>query len=84
MSIYKKNFRNERNIWLFSLRIWYDNNSILNLFYLKILSMEKKMDLVESPVELNFYYDLKIENEIKKSIGIFEKFVSPLIYSLNP
>ena len=45
--------------------------------------MDKKMELIEYPVELNFCYDLKIENEIKKSIGIFEKFVSPLIYSFH-
>lgn len=27
------------------------------------------------PVEILFDYDLKIENEIRKSVGIFEKFV---------
>jgi len=31
--------------------------------------------LVDLPIELDFCYDLKIENEVKKSVRIFEQFV---------
>ena len=41
--------------------------------------MPKQMELICLPEELEFVYDLKIENEIKKSVAIFEKNVRNLI-----
>ena len=41
------------------------------------------MNLIEHPKELEFIYDLKIENEINKSVKIFEKMVSDFIIYLR-
>ena len=50
---------------------------LILISFLKILSSEKQLNLlVSQPEELDFVYDSKIANEIKKSAGIFEKFVS--------
>ena len=47
-------------------------------YFVQILSGEQNLNSISKPQELEFVYDLKIENEIKKSTQVFEKFVSYL------
>ena len=53
----------------------------LKLRYSQVDSFQKRTD-ISDPVELNFHYDTKIGNAIKKATDVFEKFSSNLDYKI--